>query len=66
MIIKIVLVASMLSIAGLYIFNAILSRNARLEREAKEMEDMIERYCLREEVGYTTIFMGGDDTTMDN
>ena len=46
---EIVVIMTVFSLVGLFIFNIILSHNARLQREAEKMEDMVERYCLRKE-----------------
>ena len=46
---EIVMIMTVCSLVGLLIFNIILSRNAREERKAKKMEDMVEKYCLRKE-----------------
>ena len=46
---EIIIVMTVCSLVGLFIFNIILSHNAREEREAKKMEDMVEKYCLRKE-----------------
>tara|TARA_Y100000296_G_scaffold69357_1_gene83141 strand:+ start:3350 stop:3619 length:270 start_codon:yes stop_codon:yes gene_type:complete len=46
-----------MSLVGLFLFSVILSRNARAQREAERMEDMVEKYCLRKEreLGYDHI-----------
>ena len=41
------MIMTVCSLVGLFVFNVILSHNAREEREAKKMEDMVEKYCLR-------------------
>ena len=46
---EIVMIMTVCSLVGLFVFNVILSHNAREEREAKKMEDMVEKYCLRKE-----------------
>ncbi len=38
-----------MSLTGLFLFSLILSHNARVQREAEKVEDMVERYCLRKE-----------------
>jgi len=48
-IVQMIIFTTLFSLVGLFIFNVILSHNAREEREAKKMEDMVERYCLRKE-----------------
>ena len=46
---EIVVIMTVFSLIGLFIFNIILSHNARLQREGEKMEDMVEKYCLRKE-----------------
>ena len=44
-----IIIMTVFSLDGLFIFNIILSHNARVQREAEKMEDMVEKYCLRME-----------------
>ena len=46
---EIVMIMTVCSLVGLFVFNVILSHHAREERKAKKMEDMVEKYCLRKE-----------------
>ena len=46
---EIVMIMTVCSLVGLFVFNVILSHNAREEREARKVEDMVEKYCLRKE-----------------
>tara|TARA_R110002020_G_scaffold348906_1_gene562523 strand:- start:36 stop:305 length:270 start_codon:yes stop_codon:yes gene_type:complete len=46
---EIIIVMTVFSLVGLFIFNIILSHNARVQREAEKVEDMVEKYCLRME-----------------
>ena len=46
---EIIIVMMVFSLVGLFIFNIILSHNARVQREAEKVEDMVEKYCLRME-----------------
>ncbi len=48
-IIQMIVITTTFSLVGLFIFNVILSHNAREEREARKMEDLVEKYCLRKE-----------------
>jgi len=48
-IIQMIVITTIFSLVGLLIFNIILSHNAREEREARKMEDLVEKYCLRKE-----------------
>ena len=46
---EIIIVMTVFSLVGLFIFNIILSHNARAQREVEKVEDMVEKYCLRME-----------------
>ena len=46
---EIIIIMTVFSLVGLFIFNIILSHNARVQREAEKVEDMVEKYCLRME-----------------
>jgi len=46
---ELVVATTIFSLVGLFVFNVILSHNARVQREAEKTEDMVEKYCLRKE-----------------
>ena len=46
---EIIIIMTVFSLVGLFIFNIILSHTARVQREAEKVEDMVEKYCLRME-----------------
>jgi hypothetical protein len=48
-IIQMIVITMLFSLVGLLVFNIILSHNAREQKEAEKMEDMVEKYCLRKE-----------------
>ena len=48
-IIQMIVATTLFSLVGLFVFNVIISHNARVQRDAEKMEDMVERYCLRKE-----------------
>ena len=48
-IIQMIVITTLFSLVGLFVFNVIISHNARVQRDAEKMEDMVEKYCLRRE-----------------
>jgi len=48
-IIQMIIITTLFSLVGLFVFNVIISHNARVQRDAEKMEDMVEKYCLRRE-----------------
>ena len=46
-IIQMIIITTLFSLVGLFVFNVIITHNARVQRDAEKMEDMVEKYCLR-------------------